>query len=108
MSIGSEDVTVSYARTARALLDETVTFVEGQVPGEGRCGMAVSPTKPAIDAPIAAASAMVAKSFVGFHRYYLWTSDGLVACLTARRVGRFAALTRASSIARRLSSPLPA
>ena len=35
MSIGFEDDTVSYARTARALLDETVTFVEGQVPGKG-------------------------------------------------------------------------
>lgn len=29
MSIGYEDVTVDYARTGRALLDETVTFVEG-------------------------------------------------------------------------------
>jgi nitroreductase len=36
MSIGFEDVTVSYARTARAPLDETVTFVEGQVAGKGR------------------------------------------------------------------------
>ena len=30
MSIGFEDVTVSYARTGRAPLDETVTFVDGQ------------------------------------------------------------------------------
>ncbi|WP_406176995.1 nitroreductase [Streptomyces sp. NBC_00996] len=30
MSIGFEDVTVDYARTGRASLDETVTFVEGQ------------------------------------------------------------------------------
>jgi hypothetical protein len=29
MSIGYEDVTVDYARTGRAPLDETVTFVEG-------------------------------------------------------------------------------
>jgi nitroreductase len=36
MSIGFEDVTVGYARTARAPLDETVTFVEGQVAGKGR------------------------------------------------------------------------
>jgi hypothetical protein len=36
MSIGFEDVTVRYARTARAPLDETVTFVEGQVAGKGR------------------------------------------------------------------------
>jgi len=36
MSIGFEDVTVSYARTARAPLDETVRFVEGQVAGAGR------------------------------------------------------------------------
>ena len=36
MSIGFEDVRVSYARTARAPLDETVTFVEGQVAGKGR------------------------------------------------------------------------
>src|SRR5262250_2851179 len=36
MSIGFEDVTVSYARTARAPLDETVRFVEGQVAGKGR------------------------------------------------------------------------
>jgi hypothetical protein len=35
MSIGFEDVTVGYARTARAPLDETVTFVEGQA-GKGR------------------------------------------------------------------------
>ncbi len=31
MSIGFEDVTVSYVRTGRAPLDETVTFVEGSV-----------------------------------------------------------------------------
>ena len=31
MSIGYEDPTVSYARTGRAPLDETVTFVEGSV-----------------------------------------------------------------------------
>jgi len=36
MSIGFEDVTVSYAHTARAPLDETVTFVEGQMAGKGR------------------------------------------------------------------------
>src|SRR5262249_6922726 len=35
MSIGFEDVTVSYARTARAPLDETVTFVEGQMAAKG-------------------------------------------------------------------------
>ena len=29
MSIGYEDPTVSYARTGRTPLDETVTFVEG-------------------------------------------------------------------------------
>ena len=29
MSIGFEDVTVGYARTGRAPLDETVTFIEG-------------------------------------------------------------------------------
>jgi hypothetical protein len=29
MSIGYEDPTVSYVRTARAPLDETVTFVDG-------------------------------------------------------------------------------
>jgi hypothetical protein len=29
MSIGYEDLTVSYARTGRAPLDETVTFVGG-------------------------------------------------------------------------------
>src|SRR6516164_4687953 len=36
MSIGFEDATVSYARTARAPLDETITFVEGQEAGKGR------------------------------------------------------------------------
>ena len=35
MSIGFENVTVGYARTGRAPLDETVTFVEGQVAGKG-------------------------------------------------------------------------
>src|SRR5215813_1260542 len=34
MSIGFEDVTVGYARTRRAPLDETVTFVEDQVAGK--------------------------------------------------------------------------
>jgi nitroreductase len=34
MSIGFEDVTVGYAHTRRAPLDETVTFVEDQVAGE--------------------------------------------------------------------------
>jgi hypothetical protein len=29
MSIGYENVTVRYTRTGRALLDETVTFVDG-------------------------------------------------------------------------------
>src|SRR5262244_4500387 len=36
MSIGFEDVKVSYAPTPRAPLDETVTFVEGQMAGKGR------------------------------------------------------------------------
>ena len=34
MSIGYEDATVTYVRTGRAPLDETVTFVEGQVAGK--------------------------------------------------------------------------
>ena len=34
MSIGFEDVTVRYAHTGRAPLDETVMFVEGQVAGK--------------------------------------------------------------------------
>jgi nitroreductase len=34
MSIGLEDVTVGYARTGRAPLDETVMFVEGPVEGK--------------------------------------------------------------------------
>ena len=34
MSIGFENVTVGYARTRRAPLDETVTFVEDQVAGK--------------------------------------------------------------------------
>jgi hypothetical protein len=36
MSIGFEDVAVSYVPTPRAPLDETVTFIEGQVAGKGR------------------------------------------------------------------------
>ena len=36
MSIGFEDVTVRYAHTARAPLDETVTFVEDQVAGKAK------------------------------------------------------------------------
>jgi nitroreductase len=36
MSIGFEDVKVSYAPTPRAPLDETVTFVESQMAGKGR------------------------------------------------------------------------
>jgi nitroreductase len=36
MSIGFEDATVAYARTGRAPLDETVTFVDGQPPSHGR------------------------------------------------------------------------
>ena len=36
MSIGFEDVTVSYVPTPRAPFDETVTFVEGEVAGKGR------------------------------------------------------------------------
>jgi len=36
MSIGFEDVTVGYAHAGRAPLDETVTFVEGQVAGKGK------------------------------------------------------------------------
>ncbi|MGW4772893.1 nitroreductase [Nocardia sp. NPDC004278] len=36
MSIGFEDVTVGYARTERAPLDETVTFVERRGAAEGR------------------------------------------------------------------------
>ena len=35
MSIGYEDATVTYVRTGRAPLDETVTFVEGQSHGPG-------------------------------------------------------------------------
>ena len=36
MSIGFEDVTVGYAHTGRAPLDETVTFVEDQVAGKAK------------------------------------------------------------------------
>ena len=35
MLIGFEDVTVSYAHTARAPLEETITLAEGQVFGKG-------------------------------------------------------------------------
>jgi nitroreductase len=35
MSIGHEDPKVSYSRTGRAPLDETVTFVDGQLPLPG-------------------------------------------------------------------------
>jgi hypothetical protein len=36
MSIGHEDPKVSYVRTGRASLDQTVTFVEGQLQSHGR------------------------------------------------------------------------
>src|SRR5262249_25551938 len=36
MSIGFEDVTVGFAHSRRAPLDETVTFVEDQVAGKGK------------------------------------------------------------------------
>src|SRR6516165_5225923 len=44
MSIGYEDPTVSYARTGRAPLDETVTFVGGQLSLDMARQWTISPT----------------------------------------------------------------